>query len=118
MNTTTPTLKPSAIDCIEQVAEHALLAAKPSMEEAKKAVGKLADGKAVGTDNPCGEQFKVGLTEYYDIYKYLHNIELRVWHQEVVSLEWKDTIIKVLFEKPKAHKATITALRQGPTRER
>ncbi|CAM9658729.1 unnamed protein product [Sphacelaria rigidula] len=83
--------------------EHAPPAAKPSMAEMKEAVGKLANGKAVGTDNLCGELLKLGRTEDSAILKCPHNIVLTVWCQEVVPKDWKDTIIKALFKKQDPH---------------
>ena len=68
-------------------------------EVKEEAVGKLANGKAVGTDDICAELLKLGRTEDSAILKYLHDIVLTVWRQEVVLQEWKDTIIKVLFKK-------------------
>ncbi|CAM9720457.1 unnamed protein product, partial [Sphacelaria rigidula] len=73
--------------------------ATPSTVEAKQTVGKLADGKAVGTDDICGALLKLGRTEDSIILKCLHDIVLTVWRQELVPQEWKDTIIKVLIKK-------------------
>ncbi|CAM9824789.1 unnamed protein product, partial [Sphacelaria rigidula] len=59
LNATSPTLGP-CINKIEHIPEHTLLAAEPSMEEVKEAVGKLENGKLVGADNLCGELVKLG----------------------------------------------------------
>ncbi|CAM9188812.1 unnamed protein product, partial [Sphacelaria rigidula] len=57
LNAISFTLKDSAVDAIEQMPGNAALAAEPSIEEVKKASGKLTNGKAVGTDNLCNELF-------------------------------------------------------------
>ncbi|CAN0091623.1 unnamed protein product, partial [Sphacelaria rigidula] len=74
----------------ECLPEHTSLAAEPSMAMVKQAVGKLANGKVVGTDDICGELLKLGRTEDSVILKCLHDIVLTVWRQEVVPQEWKD----------------------------
>ncbi|CAM9891726.1 unnamed protein product [Sphacelaria rigidula] len=84
LNATSPTIDHSVVDIIEQMPEHALLAAEPSMAEVKEAVGKLANGRSVGTDNMCGELLKLGRTDDSAILKCLHNVVLAVWRQEVV----------------------------------
>ena len=99
LNAKSPTLDASILDGIEQLPEHAPLAAEPTMEEVKEAVGKLGNGKAVGVDNVCGGLLKLGLSENSAILKCFHNIVVAVWQQEVVpqDKEWKDAIITVLF---------------------
>ena len=99
LNAKSPTLDASILDGIEQLPEHAPLAAAPTMEEVKEAVGKLGNGKAVGVDNVCGELLKLGLSENSAILKCFHNIVVAVWQQEVVPQEWKDAIITMLFKK-------------------
>ena len=100
LNAKSPTLDASILDGIEQLPEHASLAAEPTMEEVKEAVGKLGNGKAVGVDNVCGELLKLGLSENSAILKCFHNIVVAVWQQEVVPQEWKDAIIStMLFKK-------------------
>ena len=99
LNAKSPTLDASLLDGIEQLPEHAPLAAEPTMEEVKEAVGKLGNGKAVGVDNVCGELLKLGLSKNSAILKCFHNIVVAVWQQEVVPQEWKDGIITVLFKK-------------------
>ena len=99
LNAKSPTLDASILDGIEQFPEHAPLAAEPTMEEVKEAVGKLGNGKAVGIDNVCGELLKLGLSENSAILKCFHNIVVAIWQQEVVPQEWKDAIITVLFKK-------------------
>ena len=99
LNAKSTTLDASILDGIEQLPEHAPLAAAPTMEEVKEAVGKLGNGKAVGVDNVCGELLKLGLSENSAILKCFHNIVVAVWQQEVVPQEWKDAIITMLFKK-------------------
>ena len=99
LNAKSPTLDASILDGIEQLPEHAPLAAEPTVEEVKEAVGKLGNGKAVGVDNVCGELLKLGLSENSAILRCFHNIVVAVWQQEVVPQEWKDAIITVLFKK-------------------
>ncbi|CAM9723617.1 unnamed protein product [Sphacelaria rigidula] len=53
---------------------NAALATEPSIEEVKEAPGKLTSGKAVGTDNLCGELLKLSLTEDSATLKCLHNL--------------------------------------------
>ena len=48
---------------ITQMPEHVPLAAEPSMEEVRKAKGRLADGTADETDEACAKRLKVGLTD-------------------------------------------------------
>ena len=67
LNAKSPTLDASTLDGIEQLPEHAPLAAEPTLEEVKEAVGKLGNGKAVGVDN--GELLKLGLSENSAILK-------------------------------------------------
>lgn len=73
--------------------EHEPLAAESSMEEVKEAVGKLANEKAVRTDDICGRLFKLGRNEDSAILKRLHITVLTVWRQEEVAQDWKNIII-------------------------
>lgn len=59
--------------------ERAPLATEPSMERMEGAVGKLVNGKAVGTDHLCGELFKLDLTVSSAALRRFDNIVLRVW---------------------------------------
>ncbi|CAM9779802.1 unnamed protein product, partial [Sphacelaria rigidula] len=82
LNATSPTIDHSVIDLIEQLPEYTPLAVEPSMAEVKQAVGKLANGKAVGTEDIYGELLKLGRTKDSAILKCLHDIVLIVWRQE------------------------------------
>lgn len=75
MSAVSPTLDHFAIDVIEQMPEYAPLAVEPSTEGVREAMGKLENGKAVGTDI-CSKKLKLRLTQDSDILKRLHIVVL------------------------------------------
>lgn len=79
------------------------------MEGVKEAARKLANGKALGTNNLRGEPLELGRTENSATLKCPHNIVLTLGRQEVVPQEWKDFAIKMLCMKNNLTNAAITA---------
>lgn len=75
--------------------EHEPLSAEPPIEDVKEAVGKLDNGKAVGTDNPCGEPLAQSHRNYA-IPGYVYNIVRTVWRRE-------DSFMNVLFKREDPH---------------
>lgn len=62
------------------------------MEGARELLGKLENGRAVRTDNLCGEVPNLGLTEDSAILEGLRNLELTMWGQEGVPQERNSSI--------------------------
>ena len=72
----------------------------PVVNETKKALRYMANGKAMGLDKLPAELLRLGLFDsYHEILLAFHGIIVDVWMTGEVPQEFKDTTIKVLHKK-------------------
>ena len=99
-NTTSAALNRNIIEGLSPKSIALSLADPPIVNEAKKTLRSIANGKAIGPDKRLAEVLKLRLSESsHEILLALHGIIVAVWITVEVPQEWKEATIKVLHKK-------------------
>jgi hypothetical protein len=72
------------------------LVPEPSLVEVEIAIGKLKSYKFPGTDHILAELIKAGGET---LHSEIHKLICSIWNKEVLSQQWKESIIVPIYEK-------------------
>ena len=101
LNTTSAALNRTIIEGLSPKPVALSLGDPPAVNETKKYLRFMANGKVMGPDELPAELLKLGFSDSpHEILLAFHGIIMAVWMTgEVPQEEWKDATIKVLHEK-------------------
>ena len=106
MNSSNPT-DPTILDELPQLPIVIGMDALPTLEEVKKAIDSLKNGKAQGPDGIPREIYKCGDE---DLCRALLSIFHRCWHSGEVPKQWLRAVVTTLYKK-KGEKASCSNYR-------
>ena len=95
LNSSNPT-DPTILDELPQLPSVVEMDALPTLEEVKKVIDSLKNGKAPGPDGIPGEIYKCGDE---DLCRALISIFHRCWHSGDVPKQWLHAVVTTLHKK-------------------
>ena len=99
LNTTSAALNRTIIEGLPQKPTALSLGDPPVVNETKKALRSMANGKAMGPDELLAEMLKLGLSDSsHEILLAFYGIIVAVWMTGEIPQEWKDANIKILHK--------------------
>ena len=105
LNTKSPKLNPAIIEEVQQrppaptTGDSVPLGSAPTLEETRRAIRGMHNWKAPGPDSLVAELLKIDEPAEPIVLERFHAILVEVWTGGEVPQQWKDAIIKVLYEK-------------------
>ena len=100
LNTTSAAVNRTIIEGLSQKSTALSLGDPPVVNETKKSLRSMANGKVMGPDKLPAELLKLGLSDSsHEILLAFHGIIVAVWVIGELPQEWKDATIKVLHKE-------------------